>query len=238
MKITNGSISFKDIDLLSLNDRQYEKFRGKSIALIPQDALHALNPVQKIGTQVAEPFSIHGDLTKKEKKSKVFELFSRVKITNPENRYDNYPHEFSGGMQQRALTASSIALKPPLIIADEPTTALDVTIQARIGFDRNLSRRYKFLFISHDLAISNHAIECMLCAMVKLLKAAIPRRYSKQQVIRTLALMNSRPKLLENPHRLTTIQADNGYKRLDENGTKAIIVDPKAEVQIRLVDLE
>lgn len=233
MKITNGSISFKDIDLLSLNDRQYEKFRGKSIALIPQDALHALNPVQKIGTQVAEPFSIHGDLTKKEKKSKVFELFSRVNITNPENRYDNYPHEFSGGMQQRALTASSIALKPPLIIADEPTTALDVTIQARIvDLIRNLSRELgiSFLFISHDLGLISN-----LCDRVYVMRyGKIIESGNTETIFKTashpytLALMNSRPKLLENPHRLTTIEADNGYKRLDENGTKAIIVDPKA----------
>ena len=233
MKITSGSISFKEIDLLSLNNRQYENFRGKSIALIPQDALHALNPVQKVGTQVAEPFSIHGDLTKKEKKSKVFELFSRVNITNPENRYDNYPHEFSGGMQQRALTASSIALKPPLIIADEPTTALDVTIQARIvDLIRNLSRELgiSFLFISHDLGLISS-----LCDRVYVMRYGRIIESGNTQTIfetashpYTLALMNSRPKLLENPDRLTTIDPDNGNKSLDENGTKAIIVDPKA----------
>ena len=159
MKITSGSISFKEIDLLSLNNREYENFRGKSIALIPQDALHALNPVQKVGTQVAEPFSIHGNLTKKEKKSKVIELFSRVNITNPENRYDNYPHEFSGGMQQRALTASSIALKPPLIIADEPTAGLDVSVQGEI---LNLLNKLRddlgvsLFVITHNLNIVRH----------------------------------------------------------------------------------
>ena len=232
MKITSGRISFKETDLLSLNNRQYTNFRGKSIALIPQDALHALNPVQKVGTQVAEPFSIHGDLTKKEKKSRVIELFSRVNISDPEIRYDNYPHEFSGGMQQRALTASSIALKPPLVIADEPTTALDVTIQARIvDLIRNLSRELgiSFLFISHDLGLISS-----LCDRVYVMRYGRIIESGHTKTIfetashpYTLALMNSRPKLLENPDRLTTIDPDHGYKGLDANENKAIMVDPK-----------
>ena len=232
MKITSGRISFKETDLLSLNNRQYTNFRGKSIALIPQDALHALNPVQKVGTQVAEPFSIHGDLAKKEKKSRVIELFSRVNISNPENRYDNYPHEFSGGMQQRALTASSIALKPPLVIADEPTTALDVTIQARIvDLIQNLSRELgiSFLFISHDLGLISS-----LCDRVYVMRDGRIIESGHTKTIfetashpYTLALMNSRPKLLENPDRLTTIDPDYGYKDLDANENKAILVDPK-----------
>ena len=232
MKITSGRISFKETDLLSLNNRQYANFRGKSIALIPQDALHALNPVQKVGTQVAEPFSIHGDLTKKEKKSRVIELFSRVNISDPEIRYDNYPHEFSGGMQQRALTASSIALKPPLVIADEPTTALDVTIPARIvDLIRNLSRELgiSFLFISHDLGLISS-----LCDRVYVMRyGRIIESGHTKTIFKTashpytLALMNSRPKLLENPDRLTTIDPDYGYKDLDANENKAIMVDPK-----------
>ena len=232
MKITSGRISFKETDLLSLNNRQYTNFRGKSIALIPQDALHALNPVQKVGTQVAEPFSIHGDLAKKEKKSRVIELFSRVNISDPEIRYDNYPHEFSGGMQQRALTASSIALKPPLVIADEPTTALDVTIQARIvDLIRNLSRELgiSFLFISHDLGLISS-----LCDRVYVMRYGRIIESGNTKTIfetashpYTLALMNSRPKLLENPDRLTTIDPDHGYKGLDANENKAIMVDPK-----------
>lgn len=232
MKITSGRIRFKETDLLSLNNRQYANFRGKSIALIPQDALHALNPVQKVGTQVAEPFSIHSDLTKKEKKSRVIELFSRVNIANPEHRYDDYPHEFSGGMQQRALTASSIALKPPLIIADEPTTALDVTIQARIvDLIRNLSRELgiSFLFISHDLGLISS-----LCDRVYVMRYGRILESGHTKTIfetashpYTLALMNSRPKLLENPDRLTTIDPDYDCKLLDVNETKTIVVDPK-----------
>ena len=106
--------------------------RGAEIALIPQDALHALNPVQVVGRQVGEPVEVHARRPGAEIRELVVRLLERVHIPDPRARSADYPHQFSGGMQQRALTAMALSMEPPLILADEPTTALDVTIQAEI----------------------------------------------------------------------------------------------------------
>jgi peptide/nickel transport system ATP-binding protein len=127
-----GTIRFKGTDLLTLNDRRLSKIRGSGISMVFQDPLSALTPVYTIGDQIAEAVRIHQDVNKNQAQKRAVELLDLVGIPNPELRASSFPHEFSGGMRQRAMIAMAIANDPDLIIADEPTTALDVTIQAQV----------------------------------------------------------------------------------------------------------
>lgn len=155
-RIAEGAISFKGQDLLALDPRALRSLRGNEIALIPPDASAALNPVVRTGEQVIEGIQSHRPETRRrEARRLALDMFRRVGLPNPELRYRRYPHELSGGMQQRALIASALLLSPSLILADEPTTALDVTIQAQI-LQLLLEVRREFgtaiLFVTHDLA--------------------------------------------------------------------------------------
>jgi peptide/nickel transport system ATP-binding protein len=135
---------------------QLNKIRGANISMIFQDPLTALNPLLRVGGQIEENLTYHTDLDASAKKARTFELLRDVGMTNPEVIYSQYPHELSGGMRQRAMIAIAMACKPELIIADEPTTALDVTIQAQIlDLMRNLQRETKtsFILITHDLGV-------------------------------------------------------------------------------------
>lgn len=156
-EVDSGRISFNGRSLVGLNAREWKNVRGTKIGLIPQDPNNSLNPVKIIGASVGEGLAIHKRGTAAERKKKVIELLERVGIDNPEVRYDQYPHELSGGMKQRALIAAAIALEPELIIADEPTSALDVTVQKIIldlleDMQRELGMG--ILFITHDLAVA------------------------------------------------------------------------------------
>jgi oligopeptide/dipeptide ABC transporter ATP-binding protein len=152
-----GSIRFRGIELVGRKEREYEKIRGRRIAMVFQDALAALNPVYTVGDQIAEAISTHHpDVGKVELNDRVVELLDVVGIANPRERAALYPHEFSGGMRQRAMIAMSIANDPDLLIADEPTTALDVTIQAQVleVLERIQQRtRSSILLITHDLGV-------------------------------------------------------------------------------------
>jgi len=143
-------------ELLSLSAEAMRKLRGDRIALIPQDALHALNPVLRVGPQVGEPLVIHRGKRWPAALERAVELLGAVRLAAPELRAQEYPHELSGGMQQRAMIAMGLALRPPLVIADEPTTALDVTVQAEIlALVERLRAQTStaFLFITHDLGV-------------------------------------------------------------------------------------
>jgi oligopeptide/dipeptide ABC transporter ATP-binding protein len=153
----SGSIRFLGEELIGAKESELRKLRGKRLAVIAQDALTALNPVQTVGKQIAEAISVHDNsLSRSELRSRSVELLDLVGISQPETRVDSYPHEFSGGMRQRALIAMSVANEPDLIIADEPTTALDVTVQAQILDvlkriqDRTSS---SLMLITHDLGV-------------------------------------------------------------------------------------
>jgi peptide/nickel transport system ATP-binding protein len=151
-----GNILFKDTDLLSLSLEELNDFRGKEIGMIFQDPLTALNPLMKIGAQIEESLSYHTKLDNKHKKERAMELLKDVGIVNPELTYEQFPHELSGGMRQRAMIATSLACKPSLVIADEPTTALDVTIQAQIlDLLKKLQKEMKtgIILITHDLGV-------------------------------------------------------------------------------------
>ncbi|GEN87012.1 ABC transporter ATP-binding protein [Oceanobacillus sojae] len=152
----SGKIHFKGADLLSYSNTQLNKVRGKEISMIFQDPLTALNPLMIVGKQIEEGMKYHTKLSKNKRKQKAIEILSEVKIPQPERVYSQYPHELSGGMRQRIVIAIAIACEPSLIIADEPTTALDVTIQARIiDLLKELKRRMKtsIILITHDLGV-------------------------------------------------------------------------------------
>jgi peptide/nickel transport system ATP-binding protein len=152
-----GNLGFDGSDLLTLPEPAMRRHRGRSIAMIFQEPMTALNPVMPIGTQIAEAVQAHHpDLSRREVRDRVFESMHEVALPDPERRLRDYPHQFSGGQRQRILIAMAIVNRPRLLIADEPTTALDVTVQAQILALLNRLRRshsLSMLFISHDLAV-------------------------------------------------------------------------------------
>ncbi len=155
-RVESGAIRFDGIDLLALPPRERRGLRGRALAMIFQEPMTALNPVQSIGRQVAEVFAIHGTAGRAQARDKVLALLRQVKIPDAERRYDDYPHQLSGGMKQRVMIAMALANRPALLIADEPTTALDVTIQAQVlHLLRELQRELGtgIVFVTHDLAV-------------------------------------------------------------------------------------
>ncbi|MDE1178559.1 MAG: ABC transporter ATP-binding protein [Edaphobacter sp.] len=153
----SGSIRFAGEDLLALPEEAMRRRRGREIAMIFQEPMTALNPVMPIGRQIAEAVEAHHpELSRAEVRERVVEAMHGVALPSPEKRYDDYPHQFSGGQRQRILIAMAIVNRPRLLIADEPTTALDVTVQAQIlKLLRTLGEQHNLamLFISHDLAV-------------------------------------------------------------------------------------
>jgi peptide/nickel transport system ATP-binding protein len=152
-----GSVKLDGEELLEADDATMRRLRGERIAMIFQDPMTSFNPVYRLGDQVIEAIRAHqGDVDKRQARRRVVELFESVGIPNAERRVDSYPHEFSGGMRQRAMIAMALALEPGVLIADEPTTALDVTIQAqilRLLEDLNRQRGLATILITHDLGV-------------------------------------------------------------------------------------
>ncbi len=154
--IESGSIFFDGKDMAKLSKSEIEKIRGNDISVIFQEPMTSLNPIFTVEKQVSEPFIIHQGMTKKEAAAKVVEMLRDVKIPNPETVAKQYPHQLSGGMRQRVMIAMALACQPKLLIADEPTTALDVTIQAQIlKLMNELKEEHgtSILFITHDLGV-------------------------------------------------------------------------------------
>ncbi|MFA9561477.1 MAG: ABC transporter ATP-binding protein, partial [Nitrospirota bacterium] len=161
-RVVGGTIMFKGQDLLALPEKAMRKVRGKSIAMVFQEPMTSLNPVMRIGDQIGEVLQIHTDLTKQLIRQEVIGLLEKVRIASPEQRIDQYPHEMSGGMKQRVMIAMALACNPDLLIADEPTTALDVTIQAEImDLLQELceSEKMGLILITHDLAVVSQVTE-------------------------------------------------------------------------------
>ncbi|MFP7170894.1 ABC transporter ATP-binding protein [Terribacillus sp. 7520-G] len=155
-KIRNGEVLLEGQDLLRLSKREMQKVKGSRISMVFQDPMTSLNPTMKVGKQIAESITAHQKIKGQEAKERAIEMIRLVGISNPADRYDQYPHEFSGGMRQRIMIAIALACHPQVLVADEPTTALDVTIQAQVlDLMKNLRDELdtSIILITHDLGV-------------------------------------------------------------------------------------
>jgi oligopeptide transport system ATP-binding protein len=154
--VTKGEVRYRGLDLLKLPENQRRKVRANRIAMIFQDALSALNPVYTVGFQLSELFRVHRGMSRQDSKHRAIDLLEQVRIPAARSRIGDYPHQFSGGMRQRVMIAMALALDPEILIADEPTTALDVTVQAQImGLlaDLQQQRHMGLILITHDMGV-------------------------------------------------------------------------------------
>lgn len=205
-----GSILFNGVDLTQLSEPEYRKIRGKEIGMIFQEPMSSLNPSMRCGLQVAEVLQEHTHQTELEVKEVVLQLFEKVKLANPLEVYGKYPHELSGGQKQRIMIAMAIACKPKLLIADEPTTALDVTVQKEIlVLLKTLQEETKMsiLFITHDLGlISNISNRIMVMYQGRLVEQGRTDEVLKRpKDLYTQALIQSRPNISERLRKLPTV---------------------------------
>ncbi len=209
--ITSGQALWKGQDLLAMGSSQLRDIRGNDIAMIFQDPMTSMNPVHKIGDQLAEAMKLHEDVTQKQARARALELLKQVGIPRAESRLDDYPHQFSGGMRQRAMIAMALMNNPDLLIADEPTTALDVTTQAQIlNLIEKLQADYgsAVIMITHDLGVVAEIAD----DVVVMYAAEMAEKGTTEQIFRkphhpyTWGLMGSLPRLDADVERLVQIQ--------------------------------
>jgi len=210
-QITSGDIIFNTTELTTLNDKQFQNIRGNEIAMIFQEPMSSLNPSMRCGKQVEEILFKHTSLSKKEVKAEVISLFEKVKLPDPNRAYSAYPHEISGGQKQRVMIAMAIACKPKLLIADEPTTALDVTVQKDIILllkELQQDTKMSILFITHDLSLISEIAQRVLV----MYQGEIVEQNETDSIFKhpeneyTKALIKARPSLNERLKRLPTIK--------------------------------
>lgn len=210
-KISNGKIFFRDKDLLGLSWEDMRKIRGNEIAMVFQEPMTSLNPVFTVGIQIMEPLMIHRNMDKKQAREEAIRMLKKVGIPSPEMRVDDYPHQFSGGMRQRAMIAMALSCNPNLLIADEPTTALDVTVQAQIlelmSEIKNKSEESAIILITHDLAVIAETCDrvmVMYCGKIQEVASTI-MLFENPLHPYTKGLMESIPTLTKKKKRLNAI---------------------------------
>jgi oligopeptide transport system ATP-binding protein len=199
-RIVGGEVLFDGQDLVKMSDDEIRRVRGNKIAMVFQDPMTSLNPVLTIGRQIEEALELHMNMNKSEARKRTAELLSMVGIPEAEDRLDDYPHQFSGGMRQRAMIAMALACNPALLIADEPTTALDVTIQAQIV---ELVKRLRddigmaIIWITHDLGVVAGLADRMMVMYAGHVveEAPVKEVYADPRHPYTLGLLNSLPRL-------------------------------------------
>jgi oligopeptide/dipeptide ABC transporter ATP-binding protein len=215
-KITGGEILYKGKSLLSLEADEMRKIRGNEISMIFQEPMTSLNPVFTIGNQIMEAISLHQNLSKADTRAKAIEMLKLVGIPSPEKRVDDYPHQLSGGMRQRVMIAMALSCNPQVLIADEPTTALDVTIQAQIlDLLRELQERVgmAIILITHDLGVVAEVCDEVLVMYAGKVaeQGTVHEIFKNPKHPYTKGLLNSIPTLSQDPtgkikkHRLETI---------------------------------
>ena len=209
-RIVSGEVLFDGKGLLEMNEKEMEKVRGNDISMIFQEPMTSLNPVFTIGDQIMETIMLHQGLDKAAARKRAIEMLDRVRIPEPEKRVDSYPHQLSGGMRQRAMIAMALSCQPKLLIADEPTTALDVTIQAQVlQLLREIQKEMGMavILISHDLGVvSEIANKIAVMYAGRIFEyGSIEAVYGEVRNPYTKGLMNSLPRLEEKKSRLNAI---------------------------------
>ncbi len=222
-KIPQGEILFNGQNLLTFNDSQMREIRGNQISMIFQEPMTSLNPVFKVGDQIAETIRIHRNISNKEAWDRAVDLMNQVGIPNPALSAHKYPHEMSGGQKQRVMIAMAIACEPKLLIADEPTTALDVTIQKQVlELLHNLQQKYKMsmMFITHDLGVIGDIAD----DVVVMYRSNVVEQNKAKEIFYTAkhpytkGLLACRPKLGANPKRLLTVS-----DFMDDQGVEKVV---------------
>jgi oligopeptide transport system ATP-binding protein len=234
-KITSGTAMFGDRDLLQLSDGELRRIRGRDIAMIFQDPMTSLNPVLTIGRQIREALETHFDMDKRQAMSRAAELLDQVGIPSAEMRLKDYPHQFSGGMRQRAMIAMALACEPKLLIADEPTTALDVTIQAQIlDVLKSLvqDRKTALILITHDLGVV-----AGMCERVNVMYAGMfmetggaDQLFARPRHPYTLGLLQSVPRL--DAERKTKLHPIEGAPRDMLRAPQACPFQPRCRFEV------
>jgi oligopeptide/dipeptide ABC transporter ATP-binding protein len=199
-RITGGKVLFHDQDLLSVSENEMLSIRGKHISMIFQDPLTSLNPVIKVWKQIAETLMLHQGMKKQEAKKQAIELLRIIGIPDPEMRAECYPHQFSGGMRQRVMIAMALSCNPDILIADEPTTALDVTIQAQIlDLIREKKEQYQtsVIMITHDLGVIAEMCDhvCVMYAGRIVERAGVEALFQRPKHPYTRGLLESIPRM-------------------------------------------
>jgi oligopeptide transport system ATP-binding protein len=210
-RIAGGEVRFRGVDLLTMDEKLRRHVRANKIAMIFQDALSSLNPVFTVGWQLAELFRIHHGTDRKQAKAKAVEMLDLVGIPAAKNRVNDFPHQFSGGMRQRVMIAMALALKPDVIIADEPTTALDVTVQAQVMqllADLQQEMRLGLILITHDMGVVADVADkiCVMYAGNAVEQADVYQTYENPAHPYTKALLESIPRVDQKGQELTVIK--------------------------------
>ena len=234
-KITSGEIIFKNKNILEISDEELRDIRGNEISMIFQEPVSSLNPVFTIGEQIGETIRTHNDINSKDEREKVIELLKLVGIPEPERRYSNYPHEMSGGMCQRVMIAMALCCSPDLLIADEPTTALDVTVEAGIiDLIDNLRKDLgmSVILITHDLGIiSEIADEVYVMYAGRIVEHAQNELlFSNPKHPYTVGLLNSIPDLADTDKR--DLKMINGNIPSPKNYPKGCRFNDRCELVI------
>ena len=240
-RITGGTAMFGDRDLFTLSDRELRRIRGRDIAMIFQDPMTSLNPVLTIGRQIREAIETHFDMSKADANRRVADLLDQVGIPSADIRLKDYPHQFSGGMRQRAMIAMALACEPKVLIADEPTTALDVTIQAQIlDLLKRLveDRETALMLITHDLGVV-----AGMCERVNVMYAGMfmetgsaEQLFGRPRHPYTLGLLQSVPRL--DAERKTRLQPIEGSPRDMLRAPQACPFQPRCRFEVEQSSLE
>ncbi|MBR5509962.1 MAG: ABC transporter ATP-binding protein [Lachnospiraceae bacterium] len=221
-RITGGEILYKGKDLVKASEREMQKIRGNEISMIFQEPMTSLNPIIKCGKQIAESLQLHRGMKKKEAMEEAIRMMKAVGIANPEIRAHEYPHQMSGGMRQRVMIAMALACQPQILIADEPTTALDVTIQAQIlDLIRELNEEMgtSVVFITHDLGVVSELCDTVIVMYTGHIveQASVKELFESPKHPYTVGLLNAIPRITKERDPLKTIDGmvPNPTERFD-----------------------